>query len=297
MNPISGRADQFEAHRERMTALAYRMLGSVDEAKDVVQEASIRWLRENRDIRSPEAYLTRVVTNLCLDKLNSARARREEYVGPWLPEPIETGPYGNAAYQTELADSLSMAFLRMLETLTPPERAVFLLREVFRLDYDEIAVATGKTVVNCRQIAHRARKRIQEEGAPRFDVSQGEQRRLMRRFKEAVRKNDLSILKETLAEDIRLYSDGGGKAVAARRPLTGSEEVSRFILGVERKYAGGFTKRWTEVNGEPGFLFLTEGKPHYAWSFHIERERIQSIFVVANPDKLRSLDERLWLPG
>lgn len=287
----SGTAEPFEAHRGRLTALAYRMLGSMADAKDIVQEASVRWLQADREsVRSPGAYLTRVVTNLCVDELRSAQRRREEYVGPWLPEPLETGAEHDPAYQAELSDSLSMAFLRLLETLAPIERAVFLLRDVFQADYGEIADAVGKTPVNCRKIASRARERVRER-RPQFDATPEERDRLMRRFEEAVRAGDLGALKETLAEDIALYSDGGGKAVAARRPLLGAGEVGRFITGIERKYAGRFERRRTEINGEPGLVFLEDGAPRYAWSFHIENGHLQSIFVVANPDKLRTLSE------
>lgn len=282
----------FEMHRDRLYALAYRMLGTRSDAKDIVQEAFLRWVTADDDINAPGAYLTRVVTNLCIDELRSARRQREAYVGPWLPEPVETTSAGDPAYRVELADSLSMAFLRLLETLSPPERAVFLLRDVFQLGYEEVAHAVGTTPVNCRQIAHRARQRIRQEGTPRFDASELERDRLMRRFEEAVRAGDLRALKETLAEDITLYSDGGGKVVAARRPLVGVDKVSRFILGVERKFGGTLERHRVEINGEPGLILQQAAVPRYAWSFHIERGRIQAIFVVANPDKLAGIAKR-----
>lgn len=282
----------FEMHRDRLYALAYRMLGTRSDAKDIVQEAFLRWVTADDDINAPGAYLTRVVTNLCIDELRSARRQREAYVGPWLPEPVETTSAGDPAYRVELADSLSMAFLRLLETLSPPERAVFLLRDVFQLGYEEVAHAVGTTPVNCRQIAHRARQRIRQEGTPRFDASELERDRLMRRFEEAVRAGDLRALKETLAEDITLYSDGGGKVVAARRPLVGVDKVSRFILGVERKIGGTLERHRVEINGEPGLILQQAAVPRYAWSFHIERGRIQAIFVVANPDKLAGIAKR-----
>lgn len=287
MTDLDDRVALFETYRDRLHALAYRMLGTRSDAKDLVQEAFIRWQQADvAAVRAPGAYLTRVVTNLCVDALRSARKKREEYIGPWLPEPIETDPRSDPSYQLELADSLSMAFLRLLETLSPPERAVFLLREVFRLSYEEVAQAVDTTPGNCRQIAFRARQRIGDEGAPRFDASAEERDRLMYRFEEAIRANDLRALKETLAEDIAFYADGGGKAVAARRPLFGVEEVSRFLLGVERKYGGFGEQRPAQINGEPGLVFLEAGVPRYAWSFHIEDGRIRNIFVVANPDKL-----------
>ncbi len=291
MDTAQSRIDEFQKHRDRLFALAYRMLGLRSNTEDILQEASMQWMQLDGDeIRSPGRYLTRVVTNLCLDELRSARRRREEYVGAWLPEPIETGPAGSPAYQAELADSLSIAFLRLLETLSPPERAVFLLREIFRLDYDEIAETIEMSEANCRQLAHRARRRLQDGGKPRFDTSIEERDRLMSRFLQAVGGGDLEGLKETLAADITMVADGGGRAPVARRPLLGLDEIARFIHTVGRKFPQQFgNHRLTTVNGEPALIFYEEKRVSFVWSFHIEGGRIRNIFVIANPEKLEGI--------
>ena len=284
------KSEIFEEHRNRLHALAYRMLGTQSDAQDIVQEAFVRWQNaDRREIRSPGAFLTKVVTNLCINELHSAHKKRQDYIGPWLPEPVITDPRSTPEYAIELADSLSMAFLRLLETLNPIERAVFLLREAFQLDYDEIAAAVDKTAANCRQIARRARHHIQSEGVPRFDVSMEEKESLMQRVEASIREEDIESLKKILAEDIAFYSDGGGKVLAARRPLSGREEVVRFLRGLRRKYMHGIEFRHTYINGEPGLILSEKGLLQSAWSFHIEGGYIQSIFAVRNPDKLREI--------
>lgn len=279
---VSASPDPFDAHRERLFGLAYRMLGVRADAEDIVQEAFVRW-HSAGEVREPGAFLTRVVTHLCLDEMKSARRRREAYVGPWLPEPIETAP--DPAHAAELADSLSFAFLRLLDALAPPERAVFLLREVFGLDYDEVAEAVGVTLDNARQMAHRARQRVQ--GPPRFDASLEERDRLLDRFQQAAEAGDLGALVAFLAEDVALYADGGGKRLAAGRPLHGPAEVVRFVGGLLARYGEGFDAlRRTHVNGEPAVVFSQGGEPTYVWTFHIGAGRIQGLYVVGNPDKL-----------
>lgn len=276
--------DSLDKHRDRLVALAYRMLGLRADAEDIVQEAFVRYHQAGDTVREPGPFLTRVVTNLCIDELRSARRRRETYMGPWLPEPVETGP---TVDPVELADSLSMAFLRLLDLLSPPERATFLLREVFGLDYDAVAEAVGVTGANARQIAHRARQRVRDGGPPRFDTTLDERDRLLDRFQQAASEGDLEGLMSMLSDDVALYADGGGKAVAAGRPLHGPAEVVRFVGGLGAKYGDGFDAfRRTYVNGEPAVVFSHEGRPTYVWTFHIEHGRIRGIYVVANPDKL-----------
>lgn len=291
MRPLADHVAAFERHRPRLLGLAYRMLGLRADAEDVVQEAFVRWAAVEGDApRSAGAFLTRLVTNLSIDELRSARRRRETYVGPWLPEPIETGPDGDPAYRAEHADSLSMAFLRLLEQLSPPERAVFLLREVFGLGYPEVAEAVGVTVVNCRQIARRARERLRESGVPRFDTTREEQDDLLSRFALAASVGDLDGLKATLSETVAMYADGGGKVTAAGRPLHGPAEVAAFLAGLQKRYSQGLSGyRWTRINGEPGLVFEADGRPSYVWSFHIEGGRIAGIYAVGNPDKLGGL--------
>lgn len=283
--------DQFQAHRERLFALAYRMLGVKAEAEDILQDAFLKWQQAaQKPVANPPALLTRIVTNLCIDALRSAYKKRQVYIGPWLPEPIETEPAGNPQSTLELADSLSMAFLRLLETLTPVERAVFLLREVFGSDYDEIAETVDTTPVNCRQIAHRARKRLHAETLPRFDASKSERDRLLHQFEQAIHAGDLESLKAALAEDITVYSDGGGKVHAARKAIHGITKVTKFIFGLKRKYYVGVEVIKTYINNEPGLIFHVAGKPTSAWSLHIEDGRIKNIFAVSNPDKLVNLE-------
>ncbi|WP_457651570.1 RNA polymerase sigma-70 factor [Rhodocaloribacter sp.] len=275
----------FERRRDRLFGIAYRMLGSVADAEDVVQEAFLR-LQRAGPVDAPDAYLTTIVTRLCIDHLRSARVRRETYVGPWLPEPLVRPHEASPADEAELADTLSMAFLIVLERLSPVERAVFLLHDVFGYAFDEVAPMVGKTVANCRQIAHRARRRLRE-GRPRFDASPEEQARLAERFAHAVHEGDLDGLLTLLARDAVLYSDGGGKVAAALRPIHTAAHVARFLVGLSRKAPPGFRVEAVVVNGAPGFLVTRSGVPENVFALHVEAGRIREIFVVRNPDKLR----------
>jgi len=260
--PISeAKTETFERHRSLLFSISYRMLGSVMEAEDVVQEAFLRWQgASGREIRAPKSYLSTVVTRLSIDRLRSAKARREEYVGPWLPEPLATGEGSDVAGAVALDETLSMAFLVLLESLTPVERAVFLLREVFDYDYEEISHLVGKSETNCRQIAHRARGYVAAR-RPRFERSPEQQERLTERFVEACSTGDMPALLELLAEDITLWSDGGGRVRAALNPIYGPEKVTRFLLGVLRKTPPTFVSRLARVNGQPGIVGYVEGRP------------------------------------
>jgi RNA polymerase sigma-70 factor, ECF subfamily len=290
-----GSDETFEALRPTLFSIAYRMLGSVAEAEDVVQEAFLRQqraLRRGEEIDSPRAYLSAVVTRLSIDELRSARARREVYVGEWLPEPIltDTSVELAPADYAEQADSLSLAFLVLLEELTPVERAVFLLHDVFAYGYDEIAEAVGKSEQNCRQLATRARRRIEEE-KPRFEASRVEKERLAARFFAAAQDGDVDSLVELLAADVAAYGDGGGKAPALPRPVFGRDRVSRLVAAWGRALRElEITLQPHEVNGQPGALMLdAEGRIVNVWSLDIADGVVQTIRAVINPDKLRHI--------
>jgi len=281
-------ASAFETHRPLLFSIAYRMLGSASEAEDVVQDA---WLRarqdEHAEVRSPRAYLATIVTRLCIDHLRSAERTRMVYPGPWLPEPLAEPNQESAL----LASSLSTAFLVLLEKLTPTERAVFLLREVFELDFDDIAKAVDKSPANTRQILTRARARLQEPRR-RFTVPRRESEQIVRRFRHAVGTGDVDELMAMLHADATLVSDGGGKAAAAMRPVLGADRIAKFILGYADK------AHWSEsdfelvtINGTPGLLMRHALAGDGTFSFDIEDGRIRAIYVVRNPDKLRGFLE------
>jgi RNA polymerase sigma-70 factor (TIGR02957 family) len=287
----------FEELRPGAFALAYRMLGSVSEAEDVVQEAFLRLhhvLREGERLASPRAYLSTIVTRLCIDQLRSARARRERYVGEWLPEPLVATDEADPARQAEVADSLSLAFLVLLERLSPEQRAAFLLREVFDYPYDQIARIVGKSEDNARQLVARARRHVQE-GRPRFEASRERREALARRFFAAAADGDLRTLEELLAHDVVLHGDGGGKAPAIVQPLHGRARVAKTLLTWARvaARAGGFSLRLVEVNGQPGAMTLdAEGRPVGVMALDIADGQVQAVRSVVNPDKLRHLEPR-----
>jgi RNA polymerase sigma-70 factor (ECF subfamily) len=274
----------FEAHRPLLFSIAYRMLGSASEAEDVVQDV---WLRarqdEYSDVRSARAYLTTIVTRLSIDRLRSADRTRLQYPGPWLPEPLAEPNQESV----ELASSLTTAFLVLLEQLTPTERAVFLLREVFELDFDEIARSIGKSQANTRQILTRARSRLRD-ARPRFTASRRESEEIVRQFRHACATGNVEELMAVLHADATLVSDGGGKAIAATRPVLGADRIAKFMLG----YAGKL--HWSEshfelvtVNGTPGLLLRHPIAGDGTYSFDIVGGRIRAIYVMRNPDKLR----------
>jgi RNA polymerase sigma-70 factor (TIGR02957 family) len=286
--------DPFEELRPGAFAIAYRMLGSVGEAEDVVQEAFLRLHRaqdEGRRIESPRAYLSTVVTRLAIDQLRSARVRRETYVGEWLPEPLVTSPDEDPARHAEMADSLSLAFLVLLENLSPEQRAVFLLREVFDYPYDRIAEIVEKSEANVRQLAVRARRHV-EEGRSRFEASREERDELARRFFAATQEGDLEGLEALLAQDVVLHGDGGGKAPALARPLHGRARVSHTLLAWARSTArfGGVSMRPVDVNGQPGAMILDpDGRLINVLALDIADGQIQAVRSVVNPDKLQYL--------
>jgi len=293
MSSTDERAAIFTETRPLLFSVAYRMLGSVADAEDIVQDAYLRWQRTpDLDVREPRAYLTTVVTRLAINELRSARAQRETYVGPWLPEPLVTEHAPDSSAAVELAESLSMAFLVMLERLSPIERAVLLLHDVFEFDHAEIARIVDKSEANCRQLLARAKKRVVADEA-RFDADREQAARLAERFTDAARAGDLDGMLGVLAGDITLWADGGGKVPgAALRPIHGADAVARFIIDrTERSASPGRTTRPVQINGQPGFVIYMSGRPLTALIFHVRDGRIRTIYAVGNPDKLRNVAE------
>jgi RNA polymerase sigma-70 factor (TIGR02957 family) len=275
-------------------AIAYRMLGSVAEAEDVVQESLLRvhrMLEAGEPIASPRAYVATVATRLAIDELRSARARRETYVGEWLPEPLVARAADDPAHHAETADSLSLAFLVLLESLSPEQRAVFLLRDVFDYGYDEIAEIVGKREDNVRQLAARARRQV-EERRPRFEASPEQHEELARRFFAAAQEGDIGSLEALLAHDVVLRGDGGGKVPALARALHGRSRVARTLLAWWRQGAriGRVAVRQVEVNGQPGGLMLdADGRLIGVMALDIAGGQIQAVSSIVNPDKLAHL--------
>jgi len=291
-------AADYAEFRPLMFSIAYRMTGSVSDAEDIVQEAFLRLtraLRAGTSIASPKAYLATVTTRLAISHLRSARVRREAYVGAWLPEPLVTSELGPAAApdpaeRAEMSDSLSMAFLVLLESLTPTERAVFLLHEVFGYDYAEIAEITGKSEPNCRQIFARARHHI-DEGKPRFDASREQRDEVARRFFDAVSGGDINGLLELLAPDVVMVGDGGGKGRALTEPTHGPERIARFLLGLFRRAEKDGTHTVPAVvNGQPGAVaYDPQGRVASVFVLDIADGVVQTVRSVVNPDKLQHL--------
>jgi RNA polymerase sigma-70 factor (ECF subfamily) len=268
--------------------LAYRMTGSVTDAEDILQEAYLRWERTDlQTVRQPKAFLSKVVTRLCLDTLKSARARRETYVGPWLPEPVLGEGAMAVDEATALAQDISMALLVALERLSPSERAAFLLHDVFDASYGEVADALGKSEAACRQLTSRARAHLQSV-RPRYRTSKDEHERVVRAFGAAVLSGDVDGLQKVLAEDAVLYPDGGGRVLSALRPIYGSERVVRFLFGILKKFPLGEGAQISErtINGGPGFFVEEEGRPVQTIAFDVQDGHIVAVYIVRNPDKL-----------
>ncbi|MCI0605679.1 RNA polymerase sigma-70 factor [bacterium] len=285
---LEDRLQIFEQYRAMLFSMAYRMLGTISDAEDMVQETFLRWHKPSEvDVHAPKSYLATTLTRLCLDHLQSARVKREQYVGPWLPEPVFTQP----DLDSRFAESLAMGFLLLMESLSPAERAVFLLREVFEFEFSEIAEIIMKNEQNCRQLVRRARKQISER-RPRFETSRADRDRLLNEFVHASSSGDLQGLLRLLKEDATLISDGGGKVAAALNPILGADRVSRFILGVMPKLPAGLTMSYVEVNGVPGIAFYIGNQPHSVIVPEVAGNTIQSIYIISNPDKLKGLLSR-----
>jgi RNA polymerase sigma-70 factor, ECF subfamily len=276
---------ELEALRRHGFGVAYRMLGSVSEAEDVAQEALLRLTRQDGPIDEPAAWITTVATRLSINVLRSARARRESYVGPWLPEPLLEDPAPGPDSRIELADSLSLAMLVLLERLTPVERAAYLLREVFGYGYAEIAGVIDRTEVNARQLVTRARKHL-EAGRPRFDADEGARDALLERFLAAAEEGDLPALEELLAKDAVLYADGGGKALASPEPLVGAALIARFMARVAqvRRGFGEFEARLVRVNGQPGRLLRGPREPEYGEAERLATEKALELMKSGDVD-------------
>ena len=289
----------FEEHRRLLFTVAYQMLGSVADAEDVVQDAWLRWSATDRaDVADPRAYLVRITSRLALDRLGSARSRRESYVGPWLPEPLLTGgtPVAGAAPPPDpddaaaLGEQVSLALLVVLETLSPAERAVFVLREVFGLPAAEVAAILGRSEAAVRQTAHRAREHVQAR-QPRFDTDRATQRLATERFLAACAGGDVEALLAALAPDVVLVTDGGGRAKAALRPIVGAEKVARFLLATTAQGLAipGLHVEVAEVNGAPGVVAWVQGAPYMTVSLVLVDGLVEQVLVVRNPEKLTGL--------
>ncbi len=286
MQAMDDEAHAFEAHRTALSGIAYRMLGSAADAEDVVQEAWLRWqTTPHEEVRSARAYLSKVVTRLCLDRLKSANARREVYVGPWLPEPVRTATEDEPL---AIAESISLAFLVLLESLGPVERAVYLLHEVFDYGHAEVAEIVGRDEVACRQILHRARKALAAR-RPRFAPSKEAHHRMLGAFAAACASGNSAALEGMLAEDITSWGDGGGKAHAARKPVRGPQKVARAWAGIYRTAPPGTAVAVEEINGWPSLVVRVDGRLAAVVSLETDGERIYAIRSVANPDKLARL--------
>lgn len=278
--------DVFVEHRNLLFTVAYELLGSAADAEDVLQETWLRWSGVDRDeVRDDRAYLVRITTRLALNRMRTNARRRESYVGPWLPEPLLTAP--DVADDVELADSVSLAMLTVLETLGPTERAVFVLREVFAFEYDEIADAVDKTPAAVRQIAHRARVHV-EERKPRSRTTQEQCRRVLEQFALAASTGDVQALMDVLSPDVVLVSDGGGVKKAALRPILGADKVARFLAGAGDSLP--VTLEIVHVNGAPGLHILIDGQVETVVSAVLEDGLIAGLYAVRNPEKLARLD-------
>jgi RNA polymerase sigma-70 factor (ECF subfamily) len=276
---------QFEAVRDDLFSIAYRMLGTITDAEDVLQDAFIRWQQSDRsNVRSAEAFLKTIVARLCIDRLRELASSREQYVGPWLPEPVDTSFEHN--HDPQFAETISIAFMRLLENLSPVQRAVFLLHDVFDYDFNEIAEMVDESPANCRQQAKRARDYLADR-RPRFEVVNSQHEELTRGFLAACQSGDLVGLQNLLARDVVLCSDGGGKVTAARKPLHGSDLVAKFLINVTSAASHDYQARFGVFNNQPAVLVEHAGQVVSAYVVAIVDGAIQNIFIMRNPDKLQ----------
>ena len=283
------RLEIFNQYRSLLFAIAYRMLGSHADAEDMVQETWIRWQSTQAVVQSPKAFLSSIITRLCIDRLRLARVQREKYVGIWLPEPLMTEPIYQSEDHAELAESLSFAFLTLLECLSPTERAIFLLREVFDYDYSEIAITVGKSIPNCRQIVCRARQHLVLR-RPGISPSLQQKEKIVEAFLASWNQGDVQQLIALMAEDITFWSDGGGQATAAHHPLQGCRKVARFLIAIRRsRLIPMLHPQIVQINDQPGIVNVVEGNTQSTFSFEFSDQIIQSIFAVVNPEKLKGV--------
>jgi len=286
--------DEFEGYRPYLFSIAYRMMGSASEAEDIVQDTYLRYRQApSSEIRSPKSYLATLVTRLCIDHLRSARIQREEYIGPWLPEPLLTSDQEAMPFETAAQhESISLAFLVLLETLSPPERAVFLLHDIFAFDYQEIAGMIGRSPTSCRQLGHRARASIASR-KHRYEPSRETHLCLLNRFLLACQEGDVEGLKEILAQDVVNYGDGGGKVLATLRPVVGIDAVMRLWLSLTHKALADLSITFEEVNGLPAVISWRGERIYDVVSFEVVDARIQAIRGILNPDKLTYIARQL----
>jgi RNA polymerase sigma-70 factor (TIGR02957 family) len=276
----------FDSHRRRLQGIAYRMLGSVAEAEEVVQDAWLRWHEADKaGFDSAEAWLVTVVTRLSIDRLRAAKIQREHYIGAWMPEPTLTESPDTPEESLERADNISVAFLAVLERLAPEARAAFLMREVFDADYEEVARTLGKSEAACRQLVHRAKAQVLE-ARPRYQVSRETHQRLLRAFADAAARGSMQDLKALMAEDVELIGDGGGKVQSFSKVLRGSQRLAQLYFALWRRMGAAVRMELAEINGEPGLLRFVDGQLESAQTFEIEGERIVRIRAQRNPDKL-----------
>ena len=289
--------EAFNQHKSLLFSVAYRMLGSAADAEDLLQETFIRWQQAPEvEIESPRALLVTILTRLCINHLQSARVRREEYVGQWLPEPLVTAPTQNPLLSFEIDESLSLAFLLLLERLTPMERAILLLREAFDYEYSEIALLLEQSEPNCRQLLRRARQHIKEV-RPRFDASRQQREELLRRFSEATAQGDLDGLVSLLSREAVFHSDGGGKAPALPKPIYGAENIARGVLeGVRKLVPKNLVRRFVEINGQPGIVTFLDGRPFSVFTLDVSNQLISHVYVVTNPEKLKHIPSLAFFP-
>lgn len=279
-----GSPEVFEQHRSLLFTIAYEITGAAMDAEDVVQDSYLKWAEVNDDgVGNPRAYLAKIATRTALNALRSSQRRREEYVGPWLPEPILTGP--DVAEDAVLGESLSVAMLVVLESLTPDERAVFVLREIFDFPYTEIAEVTGKSQAAVRQLAHRAKEHVSAR-QPRFEVGTRQQREVADRFMAATLGGDLQSLLDALAPGAVLLADGGGKVSAARRPVHGPEKIARFLVGVQSRPLPDMRVEFSTLNNLPGLLVFSGGRLDLAAMVEVHGGQVTGVYIVRNPDKL-----------
>jgi RNA polymerase sigma-70 factor (TIGR02957 family) len=290
--------DVFGTDRPLLFSIAYRMLGSASDAEDVLQDAWVRYRDTDKsEIRSPRAFVAKIVARLCLDRLKSARAAREEYVGPWLPEPVLTSEVKAPDDVLQRSESVTLAFLVLLEKLSPEERAVFLLKDIFEYEHAEVAEMLDMTVENSRQLLHRAKSRLTAE-RPRLTGTTASRRAVAERFARAFSSGDGSELTAILTQDVGMWSDGGGKASAARRPLLGRDEVLNFLLGLHRTgqtlgVLPDVSLKIEDVNSEPALVLRLRNHLESIFVFSVENEQVSAIRVVRNPDKLARIDRQL----
>jgi RNA polymerase sigma-70 factor, ECF subfamily len=303
--PSAEHTTKFEMNRGRLRRLAYRLLGTVDDVDDVVQETYLKWHgTDPREVRTVEAWLTTAITRLCIDRLRQRRREQIGYTGSWLPEPLYVTEPLLPDHRLDLTSDLSMALLILLERLSPEERAVYLLHDAFDYGYREISGVVGKTESACRQLLHRARKRVQED-RPRFAVGGTPRRHLVLKFLEALQTADYGLLLRVLEDDATITPDGGGKVRAALNVVRGSDRIARLLLGIKRKYPGAVEERLMDINGEPGIIAYIDRAPKAVFAFETSETAILAIYRIVNPAKLRlvpalssggaSTTQQVWL--